>query len=146
MPELIQSTWVKATLFAVLGLVLIVGGLFVGLSMGERRGSHFFRFSERYDRLLGPEENMPFGRPPLPGIHGVSGKVLSVSTSTLILENPDNIEQDIAVSSSTDVRSGMRPISLDQITPGQIVVVFGAPNNQGQIEARLIRLMGGRRP
>jgi hypothetical protein len=126
-------------------MILLLGAFAGGVTVGERKARHFSNFSENYNHMFGPRhigpgDRLPFGMPMLPEGHGVFGKVISVSGSNLVINGKDNVEQNVTVASSTAIRIGREDGTLADILPDTDVAVFGAPNDQGQIEARLIRI------
>ena len=149
MQELFKAKWFQYSL-AVLGLLIIVIWSFtVGVGVGERKARHFSNWAQNYDRMFDPrhDDRKPQQPPPgpmgnLPDAHGAFGKILSVSGSSIVIQGKDNLEQNILVTSSTEIRYGRERGTLQDLKPDTDAAVFGAPNNQGQIEARLIRLMG----
>jgi hypothetical protein len=143
MSEFIASKTFKV-LLAVLGaLILLVGSFSLGVRVGERKAFHFSGFAENYDRMFRPGGGpgmMPFAPPPLPDSHGAFGKVLSVSGQSVMVQGRDGMEQNVLVSSSTEVRIGRDTGSITDIRPDDDASVFGVPNDAGQIDARLIRV------
>ena len=145
MSELIKSRFLKIVLISLASLILLGGAFCVGVNVGERKASHFAGWFENYDRAFGHQPpggvpRMPLEPAPFPGGHGVFGKVVSVSTSTVVIAGKDNIEQDVSVSTSTAIRIGRDTATVNDIRPDMDAAVFGAPNDRGQIDARLIRI------
>lgn len=131
------------------GILLVLVAVFtLGVRVGERKARHFSGWYENYGRMLPPprgferERRAPM-RAPMPSGHGVFGKVISISGNSLIIAGKEGMEQNVIVTSSTTIRIGnedIAPESLPSPLPNTDAAVFGAPNAQGQIEARLIRL------
>ena len=143
MSEFIASKTFKVLLACLGTLILLVGTFSLGMRVGERKAIHFMGFAENYDRMFRPRGgpgDMPFAPPPLPNSHGVYGKVLSVSGQTVVVQGRDGMEQNVLVTSSTEIRIGRDTGSVADIKPDAEASVFGAPNDAGQIDARLIRL------
>jgi hypothetical protein len=151
MQSLIQSKWLQ-TVVVGLAALLVLGFVFeLGMTVGIRKASHVTNFCNGYPRMFGHRPPGMFGGPgngpdmgPGFGSHGVFGKVLSVSGNTVIVQSKDLIEQDVLVTSSTKIRLGNEEFSLQEVHPGEDAAVFGVPNDLGQIEARLIRMLGNR--
>lgn len=140
------------------GVAVLAGVFQLGMSVGERKAKHFNRWNENYGRNFGPgftgpgmmdpgfgrrmmDLPQPFGNAALPGAHGVFGKVLSTDGGKILIQGQDGVEQSILVTTSTAIRVGNSEAKLGDIETDQRISVFGRPNDQGQIEARLIRLM-----
>jgi hypothetical protein len=158
MSEFIKSKAVMFVLVSLAALAALAGVFQLGMSFGERKAQHFNRWYKNYDRNFGPRMGLPgipepgpggrmpgmpqpFGRQMLPGGYGVFGKVLSVDGQGLAIQDKQGVEQNIFVTSSTVIRSGDSEAALEDLLPDAQVSVFGQPNDQGQIEARLIRIL-----
>lgn len=154
MSEFIKSKVLMWVLVCLAGIAVLAGVFQLGVSIGERKAQHFNRWNENYARNFGPQGMMgpgwgwemmkgpqPFGQPMLPGGHGVFGKVLSTDGDKFVIQGQDNVEQSVLVTSSTAIRIGNSAATIGDIKADQDVSVFGRPNDQGQIEAKLIRLM-----
>ncbi|HWR00021.1 MAG TPA: hypothetical protein VN397_04225 [Candidatus Methylomirabilis sp.] len=143
MSEFIKSKSVQVLLTVLAALILLVASFTAGVSVGERKARHFSKWSENYPRMFGTERGFR-GMTPFrgaPDAHGAFGKILSVSGSDIVVQGKDGVEQNVLVSSSTEIRVGRERGGIDDIRPGDQAAVFGAPNEEGQIDARLIRLM-----
>jgi hypothetical protein len=145
MSEFLKSRLFKVILICLGALILLIGSFSLGVTVGERKARHFSGFVENYGRMFpeqrrGPPENMPFAPLPLPDTHGVFGKVLSVSGQSLVVQGRDGMEQNVLVTSSTEIRIGRDRGTIQDVKPDADASVFGAANDKGQIEARLIRL------
>jgi hypothetical protein len=77
----------------------------------------------------------------LPGAHGAVGEVLKVSSSTLVVAEPNNLEKVIRVSSTTAIRKFRDTITILDIKVGDFISVLGEANGQGEIDAKLVRIM-----
>ena len=75
-------------------------------------------------------------------VHGAIGKVLTVSSSTItMLDNNDNVEKSILINKDTIIRNGRDNASSTSLVADSFVTVVGSPNENGQIVAKLIRVM-----
>ena len=136
----------KFILGAVGGLIVIMFAFSVGIFIGYHKARFSYSWGENYERNFGGPHRGPFGSfEPFPdtdlmNAHGTSGSVVSVGSSTLIVSGENNMEKKILVNSSTIIRSRREKISLSEIKPNDFIVIIGDPNQQGQINAQLIRL------
>jgi len=142
---MINSRVLRVVLACLAAFILLTGAFCLGINVGERKAHHFAGWMDNYDRAFGhrPPEGfkmMPLEPAPFPGGHGVFGKVISVSGSNLVIQGPDAVEQDVTMTTSTQIRAGRDTIPMGDIRPDMDAAVFGAPNGRGQIDARLIRL------
>ena len=73
-------------------------------------------------------------------MHGVAGEVLDVSSSTISVKDLLGNEESVAVSADTVIRGMDDMMSLSDVKAGAWITVIGAPNDNGQIGARFIRV------
>ena len=77
----------------------------------------------------------------MPGGHGAVGEIVSIALPQVVVAGPDNLEKTVLVGTSTRVREFQDEINVGQLKVGDFVVVLGNPNEEGQVDAKLIRLM-----
>jgi hypothetical protein len=122
-------------------LLKIVGGVVVlllifqaGVFVGYHKARFSGRLGDNYIRAFGSKNNLPGG-------HGAVGQVVKTATSSIIVADRDNIEKIIVITSGTDVRLGRNIASTTDLKIGDYVTVLGTPDQAGQIQARLIRIL-----
>jgi len=145
MPAFFKAPKTKTLLWTLCAIlaVLVVFGL--GVAVGYRRALFASDFGESYYRVLYGE---PFGKAAIgftmgPGpatMHGVTGQVIDVSSATISVEDPQGDEQLVAIASGTPIREMDSFIVPGDIEVGDMVTVIGSPDNEGQVEARFIRV------
>ena len=129
-----------------LGVVIVVALIFqAGVYVGFRKASFAFRFGDNFYRAFdgpkrGPAGMMEFDRG-LPGRHGVVGKVVKVEDSTLVISGQDNIEHTVRINKGTVIKRFRGNASTTDLLTDSYVMVLGKPNDQSEIEAKLIRLV-----
>ncbi len=86
---------------------------------------------------------MLFSSPPIgiPGGHGAAGEIISISLPNIVVSTPDKLEITIVVNETTEIREFRETLKKEDLKVGERIVVLGVPNDEGQIEAKLIRLM-----
>ena len=140
-----HSKNVRAVIIGIGVLILVLGILRIGISIGERRARFAGEFGQNYERnFLGPRGGMMGGGyfgGMIPGGHGAIGNILSINLPQIIINGPDNLEKTVLISTSTVVRQFQQNITGSQLKVGDSVVVIGNPDNNGQIKASLIRIM-----
>jgi len=145
-PLMPQHKIVTIILAVLLGLIVSAGIFALGTMVGFHRARATYQLGERYDALLGMPRGpgIPRATEPLrPGFdgHGAAGIVISKTNQELLLKGPDGLEKTVFVPSSTvDIHEGRGLASWQDIAPDDQVVVFGDPNEKGQIVAKFIRL------
>ena len=124
------------------GLGLLLIGLFAGQTISERRATHTGRWQQNYERnFFGTREGRQFGKSRhfLKG-HAILGEVLTVSENTITVKGQDDTEQSVSLTDKTIIRRNGSSGSREDLAAGTKVAVFGHPNDEGQVTARLIRI------
>lgn len=144
--EFIQSQTFKGI---IIGFVLTIIGLIVfqaGIVVGEKRATFGHRFGDNFERnFRAPEEGMMFpkffGEGPMPSGHGAVGQIVSISLPNVVVAGPDNLEKVIVIGADTHIREFQLELTVDDLEVGDHIVTFGEPNEEGQIEAKLVRML-----
>lgn len=144
-----SSNKLRAVLWVLGGFILLLTAFGLGVSVGSRSTAFRVRFGENYFhnfygepaayQLGGP---MPNVQGP-PNSHGVIGRVVDRATSTLSVVDADGEEVSVAVPTSTPIEEDGNTVLIGAIHAGDTVAVIGAPNGEGQIAARFIRVFSG---
>ena len=134
-------------------VLTILSGVFsMGVEVGFHKAEFSRRFGENYYRNFGGNENgrvmmRGFGdKGPildrnLPSAHGTAGEVLDINAQGVTVMDRDGVEKSVVVNEKTLIKSLRDTIKLSDLKTGDFVTVMGRPNNQGQIEASLVRVM-----
>ena len=101
-----------------------------GTIIDERNGK--FYVNKIFNGM--PFDNMPDG-------HGAIGTVIKISSSTLVVAEPNNIEKIILINDDTLIRKFREQIKSSDIAVGDFVSVIGEANNNSEIESKFIRVM-----
>jgi hypothetical protein len=129
----------------IIGVLFVLGFVFqLGTLIGYHRGNFGRDFGNHYERNLGFERGdsvRGMMRGNFPTAHGSFGKVLSVNFPNFVISDKDGTEKSILISDTTIIRSGLDNASSSIIKINDTVVVLGEPNTNGQIDAKLIRVM-----
>ena len=119
----------------------------VGEVVNYRDSWRIFRiiteFVEGY-QFLGDLKNFPQGE--FINAHGVFGSIIKIDGNTIIAKAKDDVEKTILVSDSTIIQKGRKKVKLPDLKVDEDIVVIGSPNEEGQIEAKLIRVFDGSDP
>ncbi len=142
--EFIQSKAFRGVVIGIVTAIIILVIFQAGVFVGYRRAAFSYRFGDNYYHVFygrGPRlSSMPIRGGFLEG-HGAAGKIVSLSLPTFVVSGPDNVEKNILLKSDTQIRSLDKSIRQEDLKINDFVVVFGAPNDNSQIEARLVRLL-----
>ena len=137
-------------------IVCGIGALFVlllvfstGMSIGFRQASFLGSWNNNYyNNFIDPRGNpgrmgfgmMDFRDDTFFNSHGVVGSVLKTATSSFIIKGNDGVEKNVIINAETSIRKFRDEIKVSDIHVADQVVIFGVPNEAGQLEARLIRI------
>ncbi|MDD4931084.1 MAG: hypothetical protein PHG66_02915 [Candidatus Colwellbacteria bacterium] len=140
--ELIKSKTVRAILLSASGIAVVLSIFQLGAAIGYRKAAFSYRMGDNYHKIFDgrPGERNP-GLPPqglMPG-HGSAGLIMKMELPNVIVETPDNTEQSIITNERTIVKRFRETIKPGDLMVGDTIVVIGSPNEDGQIEAKLIR-------
>jgi hypothetical protein len=144
--EFIQSHTFRGI---IIGLSLAIVGLIIfqaGVAMGERKAVFSQRFGNTFERnFRGPDGGMMFlgfpGEGQMPGGHGAVGEIISITPPNVIIAGPDNLEKTIVIGTDTRIREFQSELKAGDLQVGDHIIILGEPNEEGQIEAKLVRLL-----
>ena len=167
-----QSKAFKIAVSAIGGLLILLLVFKAGMLVGYRKASFSFKYGDNYFKNFGGrmEKNRMmrgFGDMDFMRAGGASGQILKIdslakteevpataSTSVpqtessqgvaLTLKDRDGTEKIILVTNKTEIRKFRETVKLSDLKIDDYVVVIGEPNDPGQIEAKLIRIMPGK--
>ncbi len=149
MKEIFRSKKIKIILLILGGIAALFLVFGLGVAVGYERAIFSSRFGENYYRnfyglsrgLLGSMSG------PMPvNAHGGVGTVMDVSSSSLSIRDSANNERSIAIFPDTVIRENDMTITSDLLKVGERIAVIGAPDEQGQIRARFIRVLAVESP
>ncbi len=145
MKQIFQSSRVLKFLLWGIGIVIVLLVTFkAGEFVGSNRAEFSYRWGENYYRsVTGPKQNLPGdirGQDFLMD-HGTLGSIIKISSSTLTIKDRDGTEKDVLISSGTTIRSFRNEISASDLKIDDQVTIIGSPNDAGQIDAKLIRVL-----
>ena len=136
-----QSKIFKWIIIGVAELILLIGAFGLGMKVAF----HKARFTDSWMRnyrqnFMKPMRGMPM-RPNehFFSAHGVFGSILTVEKDSLTVKDEEDNEKTVLITPSTSIRLNLEDLKIEDLKSGQVVVVIGAPNDQGQIEAKFIR-------
>lgn len=140
--EIEQSPVVRIIIFVLAGLIVIIAVFKMGMDAGYHRALYAAHMADNFQRtFVDPHAHSLFDQHLPPSGHGAFGEIVSVTIPTFVVADRTRIEQTIHVSSSTIIRKFTSDVPVDSLQPGENVVVLGSPNDQGQIDAQLIRII-----
>lgn len=133
-----------------LGILVIVFLIFqAGMIAGYRKVSFGRDWGDNYTKNFGsPHQSLrmkgqDFGDfRNMPNAHGAIGKIIKVEFPQIVVfDGKDQTEKVILIDDETEIRKMRDIVSKDELKLDEHIVVIGAPNETGQIEAKLIRFI-----
>lgn len=142
--KIFQSKAFKIILWALGVFILVAVSFGAGMFVGFKKAGFSYKWGENYHRNFGgPKGGFAgdfMGRD-LMNANGVVGQIIKIDGQTLVIKGQDNVEKIILLKADSVLREFMNTISQGDLKAGDFVVVIGEPNDQGQIEAKFIRIM-----
>lgn len=131
------------------GIGVAIAVLFVfqaGVFVGYKKASFSHRWGDNYHRAFGERKHKGAFykggfQKDFSVAHGSVGKIISISLPSITIEDSDNTEKIALISDKTIVRRFREAINPADLKIDDFAVVIGSPDEQGRIEASLIRIM-----
>ena len=146
--DLIKSKKVTVVIAVLFAFALLLGTFSIGVAVGYHKAKFSYAWGENYHRNFGgprggfiKELNQELSGGDFIGGHGTFGQIISIADSELVVRGKDNVEKIIVVNENTDIRRFRDTIQIEDLIVDEPIVVIGEPNDQGQIEAKFIRIM-----
>ena len=130
----------------VIGVVIVLLITFkLGEFIGFRKASFSYRWAENYQHnFAGPRGGfmpMGFSDKDFMEANGSFGKIIKNNGTTIVINSRNNIEKVISLNNSTIIKKFADDIKPADLKPDDFIVVIGEPNDQGQINAKFIRVL-----
>ena len=144
--KVFKSKVFKAIIYC-LGFLIVASFIFkAGMYAGLERASFGRNWGDNYSKNFGMiprgPRSMMENFDNLPNPHGAIGKIIkSDGTSIVVSDDKDKTEKVVLISSDTEIHKMTDNATKDDLTVDTFVIVIGEPNKDGQIEAKLIRIM-----
>lgn len=129
----------------ILGILVIVSFIFqAGVFVGFHKASFGCDWGENYGRnfgMMGGRGGFGGMMGNFPNSHGATGKIIKIELPVIIVQDRDNTEKSVLINDDTKIINVRNDYNVSDLKLDENVVVIGSPNSQGQIEAKLIRIM-----
>lgn len=142
--KIFQSNLFKGLIFGLLGFLLLTFVFKVGEIVGAKKADFSCRWSDNYHRNFGgPKQGFMQGFRDRDFIeaNGVVGQIIKIASSTVVIKGRGDIEKIVLINQGTVIKNLQETISPENLQVDDMVVVIGEGNTQGQISAKLIRIM-----
>lgn len=155
--ELVQSKYFKVGVAVVGVLIVVLVSFASGVAVGFHKARFSYAFGENYERNFGGGRggmmqgnrggmmarfgfDGKFDGRDFRNAYGVTGTIISIADSTIIVKDKDDKENAVAVTDKTLIKSGRTTVTLGDLKTEDRVVVVGKPSDSGVISASLIRI------
>jgi hypothetical protein len=140
--DLFESKFSVKILYGIGYIVILILVFSLGMSVGFHKASFGRAWGDNYERNFGMMPEPPgFGKNNFPNAHGAIGKIIKIELPTIIVQDKNNTEKVILIKNDTKIQQIKKDIEQKNLKMDDFVVIIGSPNNKGQIEAKLIRIM-----
>ncbi len=138
----------KWVIIGLAGFVVVVLIFSAGMFVGGTKARFSYRWAESYHKnFAGPRggflddwQRFPSGD--FIGGHGAFGEIIELNNSGFVIKGRGDIEKIIIITEDTVIKKGRETVK-DGLKVGDRVTIIGSPNEEGQIEAKLIRVFNG---
>lgn len=140
--KMFESKILVGILYGIGIVIILLFVLSIGISIGFRKASFGRAWGDNYERNFGMMPGRPIlGKDNFPNAHGANGKIIKIELPTIIVQDKDNTEKVILIKDDTKIQKMMSEVKTSDLLVNDFVVIIGSPNTEGQIEAKLIRIM-----
>lgn len=148
----LHSDVLKWVIAGLIGFVIIILIFSAGMWFGGSKAQFSYRWAENYHKnFAGPRSGFfsdwrSFPNGDFIEGHGAFGEIIELTDTGFIIKGRGDIEKIIVISDETTVRKGLETVEKSGLKVDDRVVIIGSPNEEGQIEAKLIRIFNGDSP
>lgn len=142
--QIFQSKIFKGIAIGIGVLLILSIGFKVGFIVGAKKADFSCRWSDNYHRNFGgPAAGMMMGFKDREFVdaNGTVGQIIQMTSSTLVVKGVNDVEKVILITDKTSIQRFRDTIKISDLTVNDNIVVIGQPNNDGQIEAKFVRVM-----
>ena len=141
----ISNSKIVKTTAAVIGVVIFGLAIFkLGMIAGFKKADFSHNLGENYRNIFTnqpPSIGEKINDSSFMNANGATGKIIKINDPLLFVEEPNDGEKIISTDESTVIRMFRDQIPFSQLKTDQFVVVVGDPVNDGEISAKLIRVV-----
>lgn len=143
--KIFQSKVFKSVLGCIAVIIVVILVLKIGMMIGFKKAEFSYRWGENYHRnFAGPRGGFfkDFEGEDFIDAHGVVGQIIKIDMpTTIIIKGKDGIEKIVVIKDDTVIKNLRDTVRLENLKIDDMMVVIGQPNEDGQIEAKLIRIL-----
>jgi len=140
-----RSRWFSLALKIFIALVAALLIFQLGMFVGFRKASFSYGWGDNYNRIFGgPTGGMMrgFSGKDMMNGHGTTGTIASISDDGIVIKGGDGVEKMIIVTAKTSIIKGRTRLGPSDLRIDDRVTVIGQPQNNGTVNAEIIRVFG----
>jgi hypothetical protein len=143
--DIVKSKNFKIAVASLGVLVFTILVFHAGMSFGFHRAKYSLRWGDNYNRIVGRNDKFgmmdrvsgrEFFNP-----DGSFGKIVKISLPSIFVSDNEGIEKELKISTTTVIRKFKNNLKQEELKLDDFVVSVGKSNEDGSIEAKLIRVM-----
>lgn len=144
--EIFESKHLNKLLIVLTTIVILVFVFSVGVFIGHEKCRFSRNWGENYYRNImgaggfGGPGMMDFNRPDF-NARGGLGQIIKIDGNNLVIKDKASVEKTILITDKTIITKNNQNIKIADLEIDDKIVLIGRPNNQGQIEPKLIRVL-----
>lgn len=143
--KIFQTKRFRVAVFVIAGFIIFLIGFKAGTFVGFRKAGFSYQWGENYHRNFGgPARGFmaPFMmEKEYLNPHATFGKIIKIELPVIIIQGQNEAEKSVLIKDDTNIRRLSETVKSADLKVADQVVIIGEPNNSGQIEAKLIRIM-----
>lgn len=140
-----ESKVFKITVYVLCTFFILFFVFQAGMITGFNRASFGHNWGDNYDKNFGsPRRNPPLIKnniKEMPNSHGAVGKIIKIDFPNIVVLDRDQTEKVIVITDKTNIIERKEKVNKENLSVDKFIVLIGNPNNEGQIEAKLIRII-----
>ena len=117
-------------------MILLIGAFNLGMKVAFHKARFTYTWMSNYQKNFIP----PTG-PEFMNANGAIGQIIGIKDTGLTIKGYDNNEKKVLINQGTTIRKDFADLKISDLKINDTVIVMGAPNEQGQIEAKLVRVL-----
>lgn len=147
--DLLNSKKFRAVMMVFGCLAVLVFVFSAGVFIGNEKAKFSYGWGENYYKNFvdprGPVAQLPgiqnlFWDKNYISPHGLSGQIIEINSGGFLLAGANQTEVPVEVDKSTIIKDRHNNLKFSDLKIGEQAVVIGAPGEQGDIDAKFIRI------
>lgn len=142
--KIFQSNTFRGAILGIGAVIILLLVFKTGMIIGTKKADFSCRWSDNYHRNFGGPRGgfMPgLGDRDFIESNGTFGQIIKIDGTNLVIKGRNDVEKVVIVDNNTVINRFNDTVKLTELKIDDDIVVIGEPNQQGQIVAKLIRIM-----